>query len=136
MASSFVSLRAKWTQFRTQCERFGTHVEGCKVADEVLADLDALETSADNETVTLTEAAQLSGYHPDSLGRMVREGTLTNMGSPHRPRLLRSELPRKAVAPSRQKQQNVRLVTPGNADAVAAIARDAVASRSGRTKSA
>lgn len=51
---------------------------------------DALTTS-----LTLKEAAQESGYSPDHLGKLVRDNTLPNAGSPNAPRIRRKDLPRK-----------------------------------------
>ena len=39
----------------------------------------------------------MSGYSPDSLGRMVREGTIPNSGKPESPKIRLKDLPRKAT---------------------------------------
>jgi len=54
-----------------------------KAADELEAAL------AENETavVSLNDAARTSGYSPDHLGRLIREGKLENVGRKHAPRL-------------------------------------------------
>lgn len=49
------------------------------------------------ELVSPTEAALLSGYDADSIGRMIRDGRLTNHGSKNRPKVRRSDLPKKAT---------------------------------------
>ena len=48
--------------------------------------------------LTLMEAAQLSGYSADHLGRLVREGEIPNAGRPGAPRLARRDLPTKPGA--------------------------------------
>ena len=45
--------------------------------------------------LTLHEAAELSGYSTDHLGRLVREGKIPNAGRPKAPRIARRDLPRK-----------------------------------------
>jgi hypothetical protein len=49
--------------------------------------------------VTLQEAALASGYTPDHLSRLVRQGRLVNYGRKHSPRYRAADLPRK---PTRQ----------------------------------
>jgi hypothetical protein len=70
--------------------------------DNCAAELEAALGTASADLLTLQEAAEVSGYSADHLGRLIRTGKLTSYGRPHSPRLRRSELPRKAsaVAPS------------------------------------
>lgn len=131
--TSFAALRQKWVGLRDAFLQFKTSVDGAELAGQVLTDLDALEKAQDAEALSLREAAAISGYHPESLSRLVRRGKLTNVGSPRRPRLLRAELPKKPMRPG---SAPMRLVTAGNEDATAALAREAAASRMGRAKSA
>lgn len=49
----------------------------------------------ESELITLTEAAAISGFSADHLGRLVREGRIPNHGRPNAPRVRRAELPRK-----------------------------------------
>jgi len=49
-----------------------------------------------NELLTLTKAAAVSGYHPDSLARMVRDGQIPDLrppGSQSMIRIRRGDLP-------------------------------------------
>ena len=55
----------------------------------------ALHTEAD-ELLTLTQAAEASGYSRDYIGRMLRSGQLHNAGRSHAPRIRRADLPRRA----------------------------------------
>lgn len=48
-----------------------------------------------SEPLALDTAAEESGYSPDHLGRLVREGTLPNAGEPYAPRIRRRDLPRR-----------------------------------------
>jgi hypothetical protein len=65
-----------------------------RAADEVEASLH----DHGSEALPLQEAARESGYTPDHLGRLIREGTLSNAGRPNAPRIRRSDLPRKTVS--------------------------------------
>jgi hypothetical protein len=57
----------------------------------------AEQASAANPLLSLTAAAIATGYHPDTLGRYIREGRLTNHGTPHRPLVRLGEVPRKPL---------------------------------------
>lgn len=46
--------------------------------------------------MTLTQAAEVSGYSDDHLGRLVKDGIIPNAGRPGAPRIRRGSLPRKA----------------------------------------
>jgi len=59
-------------------------------------ELDARLRAGAGDTVTLEEAAILSGYSADHLGRMIRQGQLENVGRKHAPRIRRGDLPHKA----------------------------------------
>ena len=58
----------------------------------------ALGRHAD-ELLTLTEAAAISGYSANHLGRLVRSGALANYGRRNAPRVCRSDLPLKVDRP-------------------------------------
>jgi len=45
--------------------------------------------------VSLAEAASVSGYSADHLGRLIRDGRLENVGPKRRPRVRLADLPRK-----------------------------------------
>ncbi len=47
------------------------------------------------EPLTLEQAARKSGYTLDHLSRLLRDGTLPNVGEPGSPRIRRKDLPRK-----------------------------------------
>ena len=61
-----------------------------------LSELEAALHREDNELLTLTEAAHLSGYSEDHLGRLVRDGTIANAGRENAPRIRRADVPVKA----------------------------------------
>jgi hypothetical protein len=64
------------------------------------SDLEAALEEGAKEALTLTEAADESGYSADHLGRLVRDGKIPNAGRPGAPRIARRSLPAKAGVPS------------------------------------
>jgi hypothetical protein len=58
--------------------------------------LEAVLQSADAKPLTLEQAAAESGYSVDHLGRLIRQRRIPNAGRKNAPRILRSDLPRKA----------------------------------------
>jgi len=94
---TLAELRAHWTHRREDYARTHATVNGVAVADEILRDLKHLENH--ERFVTLREAALASGYTPDHLSRLTRQGHLVNYGRKHAPRFRASDLPRK---PTRQ----------------------------------
>ena len=82
---------------------------GCEDAArllEVVSDqLEMTIASAARERLTLTQAAQESGYSRDHLGRMVQNGQIPNSGKHGAPRIARADLPRKPMASARSEAQ-------------------------------
>ena len=89
------SLRARLVGRRAELARLGALVQGDRLIDEILADLDAVEREARGELVKLSEASRACGYTPDHLRVLIRSGKLTDYGRPHAPRVRLDELPRK-----------------------------------------
>ncbi len=58
----------------------------------------ALRAEADT-TLTVSQAAAESGYSPDHIERMLRQGRLRNVGRKHAPRVRRADLPHKPGGP-------------------------------------
>ena len=92
---SFDHLAEQWrTEAETLRKRGATAqavvLESC--ADEMERAL----RERDNELLNLMEAAQLSGYSSEHLGRMVRDGKIPNAGRPGAPRIRLGDIPRKA----------------------------------------
>ncbi len=91
---------AKWTTLREEWSRRGFSAPVGPIVAELLADLEAVAREEGMELLTLTQAALRSGYSPDTLGRMVANGTLQNMGRKNAPRVRAVDLPRKALRPT------------------------------------
>lgn len=116
-----------WQTRAHEWERLGVTVNGAQLCAEVVRDLQAMQVGGP-ETLTLGEAAEASGYHPDSIARLIRKGRLQNAGTTHRPRVLRHEL----AAATRGRRSPSASATAQAAAAAHALARDAIAGRIGR----
>lgn len=88
----------KWSAEAETLKRRGALVDGAALLAEVLGDFAAVTRSNADETLSLQEAARESGYSPDHLGRLLRDGKLPNAGRPNAPRIRRRDLPRKPTA--------------------------------------
>lgn len=86
-------LVARWRARAAEVERFAESAG--RALRDCADDLEHALIDGSSETLSLTEAATRSGYHPDSLGRMIRRGVLQNVGTHARPRVLIAELPTK-----------------------------------------
>ena len=84
-------LRARAAEFR----RLDAHVDGAKLIEEILVELEPVVNGAGTEPLTIAEAAARSGYSEDHIGRLIRKGTLRNVGKERAPRVLAGDLPRK-----------------------------------------
>jgi hypothetical protein len=84
-----------WRARRDEFQRLGALVRGDALCDQVLNDLAAVHVHHGDPLLTLTEAADRSGYSIDHLGRLIRDGTIPNAGRPGAPRIRRGDLPQK-----------------------------------------
>ena len=92
------AFRERWLTRRDELRRLHALVDGATLCDELLADLDIAVRSEGAAALSLREAARASGYSADHLGRLVRAGTVVNVGRPNAPKVRLSDLPRKAGA--------------------------------------
>ncbi|MGH7688845.1 MAG: hypothetical protein ACREN3_04495 [Gemmatimonadaceae bacterium] len=92
--------RTRWTAKREAYAEAGALVDGVRLLDRVLADMEAVFSAEAAETLTLAEAAAETGYTRDHIARLIRTGTLPNAGRPRAPRVRRADLPRKPRSPS------------------------------------
>lgn len=88
-------LRNRWTNQRDTYERVGALVEGARIIDAFLADVERMENSLNDRLLTLREASELSGYSVDHLARLVRQSSIPNAGRLHSPRIREGDLPRR-----------------------------------------
>src|SRR5688572_30518698 len=95
MVSPVLDVIARWRADAALFRRYGdTRLAAvCELhADEIEASV----RQAGDARLTLVEAARESGFSVDHLGRLLRSGKLANAGRKNAPRILRSDLPRKA----------------------------------------
>ena len=85
----------RWAQRRDEWSRLHVTVDGAALADEVLADLNAITSEHGNVPLNLIEAAGESGYSVGHLGREIKAGRIPNAGRDNAPKILRRNLPRK-----------------------------------------
>src|SRR5262245_16778256 len=90
---TLAELLKAWTHRRDEWRKLGVQVEGARVAEEVLAELEQLEAS-DADVVSPAEAATITGKTADHISRLVRRGQLPNVGRKHAPLIPRTALER------------------------------------------
>ena len=88
--------RSRWHASRDALAEVGALVDGAKLLDRVLSDVDAMFALEESATLSLAAASAESGYSRDHLARMIRRGAVPNAGRHHAPRIRRIDLPRKA----------------------------------------
>ena len=88
-------LCSRWRAEADTLRRRGAESEAIALAS-CAADLEAWAAEHETETLTLAEAATVSGYSYSALEKMVRAGRLANAGWERRPRVRVADLPRKA----------------------------------------
>ena len=89
-------IRDRWLARREELRKLKASVDGASLCDEVIADLEKIVADPAEKPVTVRQAAKLSGYSEDHIGRLVRDGKLANVGRKHAPRVFPSALPRRA----------------------------------------
>lgn len=88
------TLIASWERRRDTYARVNAVVDGAKLIDEFLADVRDYESES-ARPITLREAAALTGYSAEHLGRLIRQGCIPNVGRRYAPRVLVTDLPRR-----------------------------------------
>lgn len=83
-------------QWRERAEALRDYAPPAATAyEKAAAELEAELNREANEALNLREAAKESGYHEDSLGRLVRQGRVPNVGRPNAPKIRRRDLPKR-----------------------------------------
>lgn len=98
----------QWRVLAKQQRRLGADAQA-RILDFCADELTAAFLRAGDETLTLSRAAQESGYGADHLGRMVREGRIPNSGRKDKPLIRRRDLPQKG----RKRKEEPCRSTPG-----------------------
>ena len=73
-----------------KCEREALNLE------RLLDELDAVERKDADAPVTIAQAAEISGFHADTIRHKIAAGELENIGKKHSPRVRVGALPMKA----------------------------------------
>jgi hypothetical protein len=84
-----------WRSDAETLRRYGD-TRAATICDRHAEEVERAMRDRENELLTLTQAAQISGYSDDHLGRLVRNGRLRNWGQHGSPRVRRGDLPSKA----------------------------------------
>ena len=94
LMSSPTTLSSRW---RIRAKLFRDHAEEpvARAYEKCATELDEALQEQDERLLDLQEAAELSGYSADHLGRLVREEKIQNAGRPGAPRIRIKDLPRK-----------------------------------------
>lgn len=93
-----VDLVQQWRDHASLFRRYRANQQAEWLEDRA-AELEAALRAQDDELVNLTEAARISGYTADHVGRLVRGGVIQNLGRPNAPKVRRGDLPRKLPLP-------------------------------------
>lgn len=87
-------LAAAWRDRAATLDRYAPTV--ANAIRDLAEELEAALREGAAQTLTLTAAADLSGYSREHLSRLVRDGKIPNAGRPNAPRVRLGDLPRKA----------------------------------------
>lgn len=87
------SLPAAWRERAELLRRHGA-MEASQTTSQLADELEATLRTSAMDPLTLSGAAEVSGLSIDTIGRMVRDGRLANVGRKHAPRVRRGDLPR------------------------------------------
>ena len=83
-----------WLSHAETLERY-SDTRGAEVCRLHARELREAIEREESDSLTLAQAAEVSGYSKDHLRTLVSEGTLPNAGEKGRPRIRRGELPKK-----------------------------------------
>ena len=83
-----------WRADAAKLKQWGDEPRACVLLEAAGQLVTAIE-EADEEPLSLVHAAAVCGYSASHLGRLVRAGTLRNVGRPNAPAIRRGDLPKK-----------------------------------------
>lgn len=92
---TLLELANRWRSEAALLRAYG-HESTALACERHAAELEEALRAAEEETLTLAEAARESGYSERRLREMLAEGRIPNAGRKHAPRIRRADLPRKA----------------------------------------
>jgi hypothetical protein len=92
------ALVQRWSKDAALLRQYRNHQQAEWLEDRA-AELEAALEKDDGELLSLTDAASVSGYTADHLGRLMRKGAIKNFGRRNAPKIRRGDLPRKPTLP-------------------------------------
>lgn len=101
-------LAGYWRAEASRLRQWGACAEAA-ILERVAEQLECAIRDESGDMLTLEEAARLTGYSVEHLGRLVRQGKLENVGRKHVPRVRPGDLVRKAGHPLQPAPAIVRL---------------------------
>ncbi|HEY4131677.1 MAG TPA: hypothetical protein VGM50_13745 [Gemmatimonadaceae bacterium] len=131
---AIADLIAKWSALAVDLAPY--NAGAAEALRRVSLELEAELHHESDALYTPSQAAAQTGYHPESICRMIREGRVVNHGTKHRPRVKLADLPKKTSMRVRTDKRAVARIgsstTSSASKEIDAIARDAIAGRIGR----
>lgn len=96
------ALPKAWRERSLLLKEWAAAEGAAKAWEQAATELEQCLTRHEDETLNLQQAAALSGFNADHLGRLIRLGRIRNAGRKNAPRILRKDLPRKngSLAPA------------------------------------
>jgi hypothetical protein len=82
----------RWREHAATLQAYGATAVA-QAVERCCQDLENVRHEDGSVLLSLNEAARLSGYAPDTLGRMIRDGRLENHGRRNAPRVRLADLP-------------------------------------------
>ncbi len=92
--STILALAERWLAEAERLDSLGC-TEAAQTSRQLAHELEEALQTAEDETLTLSEAAKVSGYSQRRLRELIAEGAIDNAGAKGRPRVRRGNLPRK-----------------------------------------
>jgi len=103
---SRAELIAKWRANAEALRAVEAQVSGSALCEQFIADLNGIEVESPDESLTLAQAAAVSGYSPAHLRRLASRGVISASRRGRAWRIARSSLP---VKPSQVARANSRV---------------------------
>lgn len=93
--TSLEALAARWKSEADTVEQRYADRASARLLRTVAAELVEVLREESDEPLTLSEAAEVSGFKSDTLRHLVADGSIPNAGEPGRPRIRRADVPSK-----------------------------------------
>lgn len=97
MRAAILAVTRRWRGDAALLRKYG-HADTATLTEVCAAQIEAVVREADDDLLTLRAAARESGFSPDHLGRLLRQGRIPNAGRRGSPRIRRGDLPKKPGA--------------------------------------